>query len=61
MNLIDFYVTEVLSEPVLVEQDWGSYWKVLVKFRDDGGTSVKYLTGTEKFVKSIQAGYVGQH
>lgn len=62
MNLIDFHVTEILSEPVKVERDWGTYWKVLVKYWDDGGKSEKYLTVySEESARAIKPGYVGQH
>lgn len=62
MNLIDFHVTEVLSEPIRVDVDWGTYWKVQVSYWDDGGNDqVKWVTGTENFVKNIRIGYVGQH
>lgn len=63
MNLIDFHVTKILSEPEQVHADWGTYWKVLVEYWDDGGDDQqKVLTGsTEGFIKSIQPGYVGQH
>lgn len=62
MNLIDFHVTEVLSEPVKVERDWGTYWKVLVKYWDDGGETEDWLTQpTEEGIRNIKPGYVGQH
>lgn len=62
MNLIDFHVTEVLSEPILVERDWGSYWKVLVKYNDDGGETEDWLIQpTEELICRIKPGYIGQH
>ncbi len=62
MNLIDYYVTEVLSEPVKVERDWGSYWKVKVKYQDYGEEVTDWIIApTEEDARKIVVGYVGQH
>lgn len=62
MNLIDFNVTELLSEPIQVDRDWGSYWKVRARYWDDAGENEKWLTAlTEEGIMKIQPGYVGQH
>jgi len=62
MNLIDFHVTNVLSEPILVERDWGSYWKVLVRYQDDAGETEDWLCQpTGELIREIKPGYIGQH
>jgi len=62
MNLIDFHVIEVLSEPILVECDWGVYWKVLAKYWDDSGTYIDWLSlCSEEAIREIKPGYIGQH
>ena len=62
MNLIDYYVTEILSEPVKVERDWGSYWKVKVKYQDYGEEATGWLTApTEEDARKIVVEAVHQH
>ena len=62
MNLIDFHVIEVLSDPIRVDREWGSYWKVYVKYCDDGGETEDWLTQlTQEGIMKIQPGYIGQH
>ena len=62
MNMIDYYVTEVLSEPVKVERDWGNYWKVKVKYYDYGAEVTGWFsTNTKEDAQKIVVGYVGQH
>lgn len=62
MNLIDFHVTEVLSEPLKVEQDWGSYWKLHLKYWDDAGEITEWkIFLTEEEALRVKPGYVGQH
>lgn len=69
MNLIDYQVTKVLSEPIhrqLFLEDGTldfEYWKVEIEYSDDGGDGqTKWESfGSEKAAKAVRVGYVGQH
>jgi len=61
MNLVDFHVTKILSEPIKVEREWGTYWKIEVEYWDDGGSGqTTWLTCSET-AEEIYVGYIGQH
>lgn len=69
MNLIDYHVTKVLSEPIRrqVFLEDGSldleYWKVKVEYSDDGGNGQEKWEsfGSEEAALAVCVGYVGQH
>lgn len=64
MNLIDFHVTEVLSEPVKKTTSCGmEYWLTPVVYWDDGGDNQKkeVMSFSQEHAESIKPGYVGQH
>lgn len=64
MNLIDFHVTKVLSNPEKKTSESGKeYWLTEVEYWDDGGSGqkMKVMTFSEDQAKMVVAGYVGQH
>lgn len=63
MNLIDFTVTKVLSEPVQHIYPDVSYWSILVEYYDDGmkhRQKTISMSTLEEILK-VEPGYVGQH
>lgn len=62
MNLIDFTVTKICTEPVKNVWPDITYWTMIVEYEDDGGACYKQLSAkTEEELKSINVGYVGKH
>lgn len=69
MNLIDYQVTKVLSEPKHVQWFYEDgrldveYWKVEIEYSDDGGDGqTKWESfGSEETALAVCVGYIGQH
>ena len=62
MNLIDFTVTKICTEPVKNVWPDITYWTMLVEYKDEGGDGYKQLSAkTEEELMGVKVGYVGQH
>lgn len=69
MNLIDYQVTKVLSEPKHVQYFFDDgvldfeYWKVLIEYSDDGGDGqTKWKSfSTRQSAEAVHVGMIGQH